>query len=74
MSSYDECNMYLSEHGGDGHSLLNRMIFAQHIAALEAYLSDTLIGQTVGRSDGLLALLENDNGLKERKFGLKEFH
>ena len=73
MSSYDECTQYLVLHGGDGFSLLNRMVFAQHISALEAYLSDTLIGQADDRNEVMLALLQNDKKLLDQKFGLKEF-
>jgi hypothetical protein len=73
LLSHRECSQYLVANGGDGLSLINRMIFAQHIAALEAYLSDTLIRAAIERKEALQALIEKDKNLLERKFSMKEF-
>lgn len=42
--SYREAAQVLAEHGGEaGAHLVNRMVFAQQVSALEAYLGDTLM-------------------------------
>lgn len=39
----------LADHGAeDGSYLFNRMVFAQQVTALEAYLGDTLFKQVIG--------------------------
>jgi hypothetical protein len=73
LATHGECARYLFSHGGDGSSLINRMVFSQYIAALEAYLSDTLIGTVIDDKSALIALSAKDKRLTERKFSMSEF-
>ena len=44
VDSFSKTGEILATHGGeDGGHLINRMVFAQQVSALEAYLGDTLI-------------------------------
>ena len=54
-SARDELLALLSKHGSDKYSILNRMIFSQIIAVMEAYLSDKI-----------LRLVIDHPGIKER--------
>lgn len=61
MNSYHQTGDLLADHGGeDGTSLMNRMIFAHHVTALEAYLGDTLVKKTLG-DEAVLARMMTDN-------------
>ena len=67
MDSYYESMFLLGEHGGDGTSLVNRMVFGQQLSALEAYLSDTLINGVMEDPASLTAMLEKDKDLEKRR-------
>lgn len=71
LDSYHHTGDILAEHGGsNGASLINRMVFAQQVSALEAYLGDTLIKNTLEDKAALSRLLARDNDLKDQKFDL----
>lgn len=53
-NSYHHVGEILAEHGGElGTDLVNRMVFAQQIGALEAYLGDMLVKSVVARPGAL---------------------
>lgn len=56
----------------DGSSLMNRMVFAHQISALEAFLADTVIIHVTSKPDAMKRLLEEDADLKKEKFNLAE--
>lgn len=71
--SYFRTNDLLADHGSDdGRYLLNRMIFSHQITAMEAYLGDTLINETLSDSAAMDRLIKNDHDLKDVKLGLAE--
>lgn len=71
--SHDQLRSFLEAHGEtDGGALINRMVFAQHVVALEAYLGDTLLKSVLGDPKVLGRLLENDTDLSKDKFTLRE--
>jgi hypothetical protein len=72
MDSFRETSSLLSERGGDGTSLVNRMVFGQQLSALEAYLSDTLINGVLKDKAVMAKLLENDKDLEKKKFTLAQ--
>ena len=72
MDSYYESTFLLGEYGGDGTSLVNRMVFGQQLSALEAYLSDTLINGVTEDPAVLTAMLEKDKDLEKQKFTLAQ--
>lgn len=79
MNSYHHAGDILAEYGigGSGvlsHSafIINRMVFAQQISALEAFLGDTLIQQVKRSKIAMDRLLANDSDLKEVKISLAE--
>lgn len=51
-------------------SVVNRMAFAQQVAALEAYLSDTLIREVTNNHVSLRQLILHDKDLKAQKISL----
>ncbi|MBH3441823.1 hypothetical protein [Pseudomonas luteola] len=51
---------------------INRMIFAQAISAMEAYLGDSLIKYTLDRKQSLEGLINADDELKNKKFSLPQ--
>lgn len=53
-------------------SIINRMVFAQQVSALEAYLGDTLVQQVMRSSEAMDRLLAKDEQLKDVKIGLAE--
>jgi hypothetical protein len=55
-----------------GSSLMNRMVFAHQISAMEAFLADTVIIHVTTKPDALKRLLEEDDDLKKEKFNLAE--
>ena len=73
MASYHHTGDILAEHGGEnGSHLVNRMVFAQQVSALEAYLGDTLKNRVAEKTDAMLRLLEADKELGKKRFGLAE--
>lgn len=69
---YHHASDLLAEHGGGGAHLLNRMIFAQQIGGLEAYLADTLINLVKNDTDAMKRLIAGDSDLRSKKFTLAE--
>jgi hypothetical protein len=73
MDSYHHTGDILADHGGDsGSHLVNRMVFAQQVAALEAYLSDSLINATTRDDATIKRLLATDKDLVKEKYSLTE--
>jgi hypothetical protein len=72
MDTYHHTGELLAEHGGEGAHLLNRMIFAQQVSSLEAYLADTLINTTMDNEKALQHLLASDTDLAKEKFTLAQ--
>jgi len=77
MDSYYHLGDILAEYGVDGrgilaHSsyLINRMVFAQQISALESYLGDNLIKRVLESDDALQKLLNKDKDLKDVRLPL----
>jgi hypothetical protein len=62
----------LRSHGGDGTHLINRMVFAHSIGALEAFLGDTFINEVMGDESKKKKLLQFDRDLAEEKFTLAQ--
>ncbi len=71
--SHRQAAQVLAEHGGDaGAHLVNRMVFAQQVSALEAYLGDTLMRGVEANKDALQRLIETDKELLAEKVTLAE--
>lgn len=75
--SYHHSGDILGEYGVGGtgalaHSafMINRMVFAQQISALEAYLGDTLVKQAMNSKEVMDRLLEKEEELRNVKIGL----
>lgn len=64
----------LNEHGGGGSHLVNRMVFAHRISALEAYLADTVINAVTTDKAALGALLGSNRLLAGEKHALAEIY
>jgi hypothetical protein len=64
LESSQQANALLGELGGPSKSFVNRMVFVQHISALEAYLGDTLINATMTTDGAIVRLVAADNVLK----------
>lgn len=62
----------LTEHGGDGSHLVNRMVFAHRISALEAFLADTVINAVSSNKPALGVLLSSNKVLATEKHSLAE--
>jgi hypothetical protein len=71
-ASIAEARFLLDEKGGDGSSLVNRMVFTHYIGAFEAFLADTLINYVFSDGTALKRLIERDHNLRERQFSLLE--
>ncbi|MBT0671274.1 hypothetical protein HT136_23160 [Novosphingobium profundi] len=76
---YKELNEALVEivrmnsfHGSPGVSMMNRMLFTQAIAAMEAYLCDTLLASITTNRENMLKLLDGDKELKATKLSLAD--
>lgn len=54
------------------YEIVARMVFAHQVAALEAYLSDTLINSVLQEPYRMINLLDHHKGLKEQKFSLRD--
>lgn len=75
MDTYHHTNDLLADIGGEnGDHLVNRMIFSQMVAALEAYLSDTLINAVLADNAVITKLLAENKDLKEQKFTLSDIN
>jgi hypothetical protein len=71
--SHRQIEELLQSHGGeDGHHIINRMVFAQQISALEAYLGDTLINVVSNNKSAMARLLGLDKELAKERFSLHE--
>lgn len=69
--SYQQTCAFFDTHGEEaGDALINRMVFAQHVVALEAYLADTLLKAAMGDAKVLGRLLEHDLDLRKERFSL----
>lgn len=72
-TSYRQAAQVLEEHGDEsGSHLINRMVFAQQISALEAYLGDTLLRGVAADQEALQRLVEKDKDLLGEKVTLAE--
>jgi hypothetical protein len=71
-SSRAEAADLLKEHGGGGSDLINRMVFAHYIGAMEAYLGDTFRNMIVSNPKAVSRLVALDRKLNEEKFTLAE--
>jgi hypothetical protein len=70
-ASYRQTCAFLDSHGEEaGDALINRMVFAQHVVALEAYLADTLLKSVLHDPKVLGRLLEQDTELRKERFSL----
>lgn len=56
----------------NGTSLMNRMVFAHQISAMEAFLADTAINHVTINPDAMKRLLDEDDELKKVKFSLAQ--
>lgn len=64
----------LKDVGGDGTHLVNRMVFAHRISALEAYLADTVINTVTTDRDALGVLLTSNQLLATEKHTLRDIY
>lgn len=72
-ASYRQAAQVLEEHGDEsGSHLINRMVFAQQVSALEAYLGDTLMRIVETERDAVQRLIEKDKDLLSEKVTLAE--
>jgi predicted RNA-binding Zn-ribbon protein involved in translation (DUF1610 family) len=71
-ASIAEARYLLDEKGGDGRSLVNRMVFAYYIGAFEAFLADTLINEVLPNEAALKRLIEGDEWLRHQRFSLAQ--
>ncbi|WP_375305778.1 hypothetical protein WI560_28045 [Bradyrhizobium sp. A11] len=74
LQSHRETWNMLNENAlpADGSSLINRMVFAHQISAMEAFLADTVIIHVTSEPDAMNRLLEEDSDLKKEKFNLAQ--
>jgi hypothetical protein len=73
LDSYSQTDGLLASHGGEeGNHLINRMVFAQQVSALEAYLADTLLKAVTNRKDAMERLATGDRNLNAEKFTLAD--
>ena len=74
LDSYNQTLHILADYGAeDGDNLINRMVFAQHVTALEAYLGDTLFKEVMGeKKQAMERLVTGDRYLNEEKFTLAD--
>jgi hypothetical protein len=71
MDSYHHTGDLLAEHGSnDGSHLVNRLLFAQQVTALEAYLGDTLFKAVNSDREAMRRLVVADKNLNALKFTL----
>lgn len=67
-----EARLLLDHHGGDGSSLVNRMVFVHYIGAFEAFLADSLINEVLPDNQALKGLIERDERLSSKRFSLSQ--
>ncbi|WP_122075585.1 hypothetical protein [Pseudophaeobacter sp. EL27] len=73
MTTTSELREMLKKHGSmDPEALMNRMIFAQVIAAFEAYFCDAFIIEVTKSNDAMKKLIAGDGSLSEIKIGLTD--
>ena len=79
MDSHQHSGDILAEYGVGGtgvlsHSafIINRMVFAQQVSALEAYLGDTLVQQVMFSHEAMDRILDKEEELKDVKIGLAD--
>lgn len=71
--SYYMTGDLVADHGGDqGNHILNRMVFSHQITAMEAYLGDTLLKNTLASPAAMSRLMQQDRELQKEKFSLAE--
>lgn len=72
--SDDQLQALLREKGSatDGADLINRMVFAHYIAALEAYLADRLLNAIDDHDEAVADLVTQDPALRKERFTLAE--
>jgi hypothetical protein len=71
-TSRAEAAKLLKERGGGGGDLINRMVFAHYIGAMEAFLGDTFRNMIVSNPKAISQLVARDRKLNEEKFTLAE--
>lgn len=71
-TSLAEAEVLLDLHGGEGSSLVNRMVFAHYVGAFEAFLADTFINEVLSDDAALKDLIEKDAELRKMRFSLAE--
>lgn len=72
--AFDDLMVLLGRYGRpEGTSIFNRMVFAQQVSALEAYLSDTGINRARADPDAGRRLASSVRQLGETKYSLAEF-
>ena len=73
MNSYEQSMSIIDGHGSeDGGNLINRMVFAHQVGALEAYLGDTLLKRNRDSRGAMMRLIAADKNLKAEKFTLDD--
>lgn len=71
--SYYMTGDLIADHGGDqGDHILNRMVFSHQITAMEAYLGDTLLKNTLDDTAAMSRLMKQDRELLKERFSLIE--
>jgi hypothetical protein len=71
LDSYHQVGDLLAkESNDDGGHLINRLIFAHHITALEAYLSDTLLRAVMKDPDAMKRLVFGSKDLTSKKYSM----
>jgi hypothetical protein len=71
INSYEQSMSIIVDHcSEDGSNLINRMVFAQQVIALEAYLGDTLLKGVRDSKEAMMRLIAADKDLNAEKFTL----
>lgn len=75
LEAFDQLRAVMQKVGSDsdGSHMVNRMVFAQHISAFEAYLAETLVRNVEADPKAIRKLVEADPTLKQMKFDLATF-
>ena len=74
MQSHRDTGAMLAERGGDGTHIVNRMVFAHRISAMEAFLGDTMINAVQADPAAFGRLLTLNKDLEKEKFTLAEIY
>jgi hypothetical protein len=72
VAARDDLTDLLSAHGGAPDGILNRMIFSQVVAIMEAYLSDKILRLVKDHHEIKGRLISGADFLKDQKLGLAE--